>query len=211
MPKYKRTLWTAFLRSCSNGSEIYTIIFPNQLFKNHPALANGRKILIVEEWLFFNQYKFHKQKLVLHRASMQYFKKLLQHNGYEVNYVSATHPHSDVRKLIPHLQEQGITAIYSADVVDDWLSRRMTAACKKCNISLHELITPAFLNTMPEANAYFDSRKSYFQTDFYIAERKKRNILVENGKHPEGGQWSFDADNRSKFPKSETVPLVPEE
>ena len=186
-----------------------TLIFPHQLFKNHPSLVKGRKVVLIEEWLFFHQYSFHKQKLVLHRASMQYYKKLLTHNGYEVDYIASTEPLNDVRNLLSYFQQKGVTAIYCAEVVDDWLLKRLASSCQKSDIAFLENKTPAFLNTMQEANTYFNSRKTYFQTDFYIAERKKRNILIEYDKHPFGGKWSFDADNRNKFPKTEVIPLLP--
>jgi len=48
-----------------------TIIFPHQLFKIHPAIHKNHKVFLIEEELFFNQYNFHKKKLVLHRASMK--------------------------------------------------------------------------------------------------------------------------------------------
>jgi len=162
--------------------------------------------MLVEEWLFFNQFQFHKQKLVLHRATMQYYKSLLMHNGFDVDYVESTDDTSDIRKLVSTLAREKVTDIHFADVADDWLNRRLTSACAKYEIGLSEYETPAFLNTMKEANEYFDGRKSYFQTDFYIAQRKKRNILVEAGKHPVGGKWSYDADNRKKFPKGESIP-----
>lgn len=38
-----------------------TLIFPHQLFKQHPAVSSERKIFLIEEWLFFHQYKFIKQ------------------------------------------------------------------------------------------------------------------------------------------------------
>jgi deoxyribodipyrimidine photolyase-related protein len=186
-----------------------TLIFPHQLFKKHPALKKDRKVILVEEWLFFNQFQFHKQKLVLHRATMQYYKSLLEHNGYEVEYISATKEQCDIRKSIVQFAKKKVTTIHYADVADNWLRRRLRVACGKHKIELKEYTTPAFLNTMKEANDYFDGRKGYFQTDFYIAQRKKRNILVEAGKHPVGGKWSYDADNRKKFPKSETVPALP--
>ena len=55
-----------------------TIIFPHQLFQNHPALQNGRAVYLVEEWLFFRQYNFHRQKLILQRASMKFYEDWLQ-------------------------------------------------------------------------------------------------------------------------------------
>ena len=36
------------------------IIFPNQLFQNSEIIQNKKDTYIIEENLFFNQYKFHK-------------------------------------------------------------------------------------------------------------------------------------------------------
>jgi len=52
------------------------IIYPNQLFKNIEILENS-KVLLVEDPLFFTQYNFHIQKLVLHRASMKFYEQHL--------------------------------------------------------------------------------------------------------------------------------------
>ena len=56
------------------------ILYPNQLFKN---LANfkDKKVLLIEEPLFFTQYEFHIQKLVLHRASMKFYESYLLKNN----------------------------------------------------------------------------------------------------------------------------------
>lgn len=60
------------------------IISPHQLFKNHPALQQGRVVYLVEEWLFFRQYNFHRQKLVVHSASMKFYQNYLQNNNIKV-------------------------------------------------------------------------------------------------------------------------------
>jgi deoxyribodipyrimidine photolyase-related protein len=64
-----------------------TIVFPNQLFKVHPAVEKGREIYLLEEWLYFKQYNFHKQKLVLHRASMKFYEDWLQKQSHTVTYI----------------------------------------------------------------------------------------------------------------------------
>ena len=50
-----------------------TIIFPHQLFSDNPCLKRDRIIYLVEDQWFFwdpvNLIKFHKQKLMLHRAT----------------------------------------------------------------------------------------------------------------------------------------------
>lgn len=185
-----------------------TLVFPHQLFKKHPAVSKDRQVYLIEEELFFNQYTFHKKKLVLHRASMQYYADHLKEQGIKVNYIEATDKLCDVRKLIPHLAKQGTGHIHYAHVADDWLQKRIASACDKHNISIKEYDTPNFLNSAEEVANHFDGKKTYFQTDFYIAQRKQRNILVEGNDKPLGGKWTYDAENRQKFPKTEVVPLL---
>ena len=62
------------------------IIFPHQLFKKNPAVAKGRPIYLIEEFLFFRQYNFHKQKILLHRASMKFYENYLQTLKHKVTF-----------------------------------------------------------------------------------------------------------------------------
>ncbi len=183
-----------------------TLIFPHQLFKEHPALNANRKILLVEEWLFFKQFNFHKQKLILHRASMQFYKDWLENKGYKVEYVSCTDDNCDIRNLTKSLAAKHVDKIHYTDVSDDWLRRRLASSAKKHSIEIIEYTTPYFLNQPLELKAYFDERRSYFQTDFYIQQRRQRRILLDSHHRPEGGKWTYDSDNREKFPKHEIIP-----
>ncbi len=186
-----------------------TLIFPHQLFKEHPSLTKERPVYLVEEWLFFRQYPFHKKKLVLHRASMQFYHQWLQTQGYQVNYIETIDQRNDIRSLIAFLAKLGISHIYMADPADNWLSKRVTENCTKHSINLEVNPSPGFLNTPDEGSAYFNNRKTYFQTDFYKHQRKQRNILLAPDGNPLGGKWTFDTDNRLKFPKKETAPVIP--
>jgi deoxyribodipyrimidine photolyase-related protein len=47
-----------------------------------------------------------------------------------------------------------------------------------------------------------------FQTDFYKYQRQSRAILLEKNNNPVGGKWSFDEENRLKYPKGQTPPKV---
>ena len=185
-----------------------SIVFPNQLFKNHPAIQKGRVVYLIEEALFFRQYNFHQQKLVLHRASMKFYENWLQQNGYAVNYIATTAKENDCRQLVASLAAQKISDIHIAGLTDDWLLKRMQQACSKHSISLHLYDNPNFLNTPQSVDDYFNKKKTYFQTDFYVWQRKQRNILLENDGAPLGGKWTYDADNRQKFPKKEKAPVL---
>ena len=184
------------------------LIFPHQLFKEHPAIRFVDTVYMVEDFLFFNQYQFNKKKLILHRASMQYYADYLLQKGITINYIESTDKLSDIRVLIPELANRKVEHIYYAQVADEWLQTRMKINAEKFDIKLSALKSPDFLNSGDDVADFFDSRKTYFQTDFYIWQRKKRNILLETNDKPIGGKWTYDVENRLKFPKNEIVPLL---
>ena len=102
-----------------------SIIFPHQLFEENPCLRRNRKVFMVEEFLFFRQYKFHKQKLAFHRASMKFYEDFLLKNSFDVEYIDSDNELSDIRKLIPWLQEKDISEIHISEVSDNWLEKRI--------------------------------------------------------------------------------------
>ncbi|WP_461453461.1 cryptochrome/photolyase family protein [Mucilaginibacter sp.] len=189
-------------------SKSISLVFPHQLFKDHPAIHKSRPVYLVEDFLYFNQYNFNKKKLILHRASMKYYEDYLIKKGIVVNYIESNSELSDIRKLIPYLAHQGIAQIYFAQVADDWLDKRLKRQCDEHDILLHENNTPNFLNTLKNVTEYFDNRKKYFQTDFYTWQRKLHNLLIEPNGKPIGGKWTYDSENRLKFPKDGRVPLI---
>jgi len=184
------------------------LIFQHQLFEEHPALDSERVIYLIEEFLFFRQYKFHKQKLVLHRSSMKFYHDYLERKKLKVIYIDSTNELSDVRKLIPHLKQKGIKEIHFADVADNWLEKRINQTAEKFEITIHEYPSPAFLNTKDELKKYFNGKKKYSQTDFYIKQRKKFGILLNEDGSPVGGKWTFDTENRLKYPAAKKPPKV---
>lgn len=185
-----------------------TIIFPHQLFEQHPSLKNSDVIYLVEEFLFFNQYRFHKQKLAFHRASMKFYNSFLSQKGFKVVYIEAGEKLSDVRILIKHLGENGIEKIHVAEITDNWLEKRIDKISTECGIKVHKYDTPGFLNTKREVQQYFTDFKKHSQTKFYIHQRKKFGLLLTKSKKPVGGKWSYDAQNRLKYPIKDPTPEI---
>jgi len=182
------------------------LIFPHQLFKINPLFSHIGDTYLIEEQLFFTQYNFHKQKIALHRASMKYYEHFLLNNKEKVHYIAAQLPEADVRILIEQLYDKNISAIYIINPVDDWLLQRIRKTCQKFNIQLHIEETPMFLNTAAMLSDFFKaSKKKFFQTEFYKQQRISRNILIDGLNNPSGGKWSFDEENRKKFPKGKKV------
>lgn len=190
-------------------SAAISLVFPHQLFQEHPALEKGRTIYLIEEYLFFRQYAFHQQKLVLHRASMQYYQQWLMAQGYRVIYIDTNHPLQDCRELVRQLALEQITEIHISALADDWLGKRMLLSCRKHQIELITHQSPNFLNSQTSVENYFSKRKTYFQTDFYTWQRKERKLLLEADGKPLGGQWTFDSENRKPFPKKGIAPAMP--
>ena len=184
------------------------IIFPHQLYSNHPALSKSTEIYLVEEWLYFKQYPFHKQKIWLHRASMKYYQSWLTEKKHKVHYIDATQPESDIRLLIKEISDKKISKIIFCDPSDDWLLNRIINSSKKHKLQTEVLPNPNFITDLKEANLYFDQKKNYFQTDFYIRQRKTLNILLDDQQKPLGGKWTFDAENREKLPKKISLPTI---
>jgi deoxyribodipyrimidine photolyase-related protein len=182
------------------------ILFPHQLFEDNVLISKCETLYLVEEYLFFGQYKFHKQKIAFHRASMKGYASYLQGKGIEVHYIEAIDPLSDVRKLIPFLKEKGVNSLVYLDTTDDWLEQRLHTACKAQQVELTQYPTPMFLNSAAEIAAYFVGKKRMFQTDFYKHQRLRRKILLESDQKPIGGKWSFDEENRLKYAKGKTPP-----
>lgn len=182
------------------------LVFPHQLFQFSPLFAVEGTFYLVEEFLFFRQYNFHKQKIAFHRATMKYYENFLLEKNFSVNYVHTTEKTSDIRVLILHLHSLGVQSIVLIDPVDDWLLRRVKNSCSKLNIKITVLESPMFLNTTQELELFFKpSKKKFFQTEFYKQERIKRKILIDKSGEPAGGQWTFDVDNRKKYPKGKPI------
>ncbi len=186
------------------------LLFPHQLFENNPLLAYPGEIFLVEEVLFFRQFKFHQQKIAFHRATMKYYEQYLLGLGRSVTYVEATEARADVRVLLADLKTAGLEKGVVIDPVDDWLLRRLTKGCTTLGLKLTVLDSPMFLNSRAELAAYFKAgRKRFFQTDFYKQQRLQRQLLLDAAGGPLGGQWSFDADNRRPYPKGKKAVQPP--
>ncbi len=174
------------------------ILFPHQLFEDNVLVSKCETLYLVEEYLFFRQYKFHKQKIAFHRASMKGYASYLQGKGIDIHYIEAIDPLSDVRKLIPFLKEKGVNPWpISTPPTIGWTTLARLAR----QVDLTQYPTPMFLNSAAEIAAYFAGKKRMFQTDFYKHQRLRRKILLESDQKPIGGKWSFDEENRLKYAK----------
>ncbi len=178
---------------------------PHQLFAEHLEAPKGTAFVLVEHDLLFRQYRFHAQKLVLHRASMQRFADRLEEAGFEVRYVESD-AHTPSREALGRvLAELDPTEVAAYDVVDDWLGQDLAPVVTEWRE------TPNFLTDRPTLRSYFGDgqgpRRGARMQHFYAWQRQRLDVLV-TGDQPVGGRWSYDEENRKKLPRGHPVPDV---
>lgn len=188
-------------------SKKINLIFPHQLFKESELLNNGNEVYLIEEYLFFKQYLFHKQKIAFHRASMKSYQHYLEEKGITVNYIDSQNELSDIRVFSKEIKSRNINSISLIDPTDFWLEKRIREISE--NRALQFIDSPLFLNTKKDLATFFKpDKKSFFQTTFYKQQRKRLNILIDKDEQPTGGKWTYDSENRKKYPKGKTPPNI---
>lgn len=184
------------------------LIYPHQLFPDHPALAGAKQAVIVEEPLLFSQYRFHCQKLIFHRASMRRFGEELRKQGVSVHFISASEL-EDTAAIADVLVRLGIRSVQYVDPCDDWLSTRLASGLERREIDAVVLDDPHFLTPSRVIEDFSAGKRRLFFTEFYVEQRKRLGILLDGRGKPVGGKWSFDPANRKRLPKDIAIPPRP--
>ena len=192
------------------------LIFPHQIFKQHPGLKeNPDSVVLIEDSLFFGDAnhpaKFHKQKLWMHRASMKRYEQKLLDEGYRVNYIEHDWRPNSLQRALRKACPKKKQLLLAMDPVDFLLRkrlRRFESAHPSIEVQLIE--SNAFLNSSAENAEYRSGKKRWFMADFYKWQRRRLNVLMD-GDEPAGGKWSFDEANRKKVPKKllSEIPPIP--
>jgi deoxyribodipyrimidine photolyase-related protein len=198
------------------------LFFPHQLVIPDPGFMAskvvkktdkkpGLRAWIVEEWLFFGQYHFHKQKLIHQRACMKAFAEELQGLGWEVKYINAHDAQAQADKLPEYLlNHHGIKEVTAYRCSDDWLEKKLLRASAKWGLVITWLPNPLFIDQPQDTTSWFQGRKRFLQADYYRKQRIKLGILVDaRSGEPTGGQWSYDEDNRKTYPTDSVPPSPP--
>lgn len=189
------------------------LLYPNQLFAVE-YLPKVDIVYVIEDPLYFGtdeQYPiaFHKQKLVLHRASMRrYVEEQLWANEIDVEYIELV----DVQnsgEVLSHAQKAGANLVYMFDPCDYELEKRLHTALATNVTSpfeLRVLPTPNFMLRKGEVEEFFADKTQHLFAPFYQWQRERFNILIDKKYKPEGGKWSYDVENRKKLPADQQPP-----
>ena len=177
------------------------LIFPNQLFPLKMInYLEYNKIYIIEEPRYFTDFKFHKLKLMYHRASMKKYYNEIE-KKITVKYIDFDKVSDEFYKKL----DKNTTTYFNP--IDHDLLKKLSKLLNKAIMidNLNFLLTP---NEIIENKKYFFTNNKYSHDNFYKFQRKKLNILMKDNNsqdhdnNPEGNKWSFDTENRQALPKN---------
>jgi deoxyribodipyrimidine photolyase-related protein len=191
-----------------------TLVFPHQLFADHPSLSKDWPVYLIEEPLFYGTDRqqplpqLHPYKPVLHRAALLAFQEKLEEDGYRVISLSLPAQAATTGDQLAKLPLASLERLHLAEVCDYLVRRRLERFAKRENLELVIAPSPNFLSPSDFLDSQFPEGKKPFMARFYKNQRQRLAILM-SGDEPEGGHYSFDEDNRQKLPEDHPVPDEP--
>jgi len=178
-----------------------TIIYPHQLFAHSPATSAGRIIYLVEEPFLLTHNPIHRQKLILHKLTLDAYQKKLESAGFTIVRLSIL-TYSTTASMFARIKADGVTTMHIVDTTDYYLEQ----AIKQSGIARVIYDSPLFILSKDEAMKRFIGSKKFMAT-FYKQLRRDKKILLNADGTPTGGKWSLDADNRKKLPNNVELPV----
>ena len=192
-----------------------TLVFPHQLFQEHPSLAEGSPDYLMEDPLFYGTDihqplpRLHPFKRILHRGSLLAYQAYLEGLGFEVHLIHLPESESCTEDQLSKLPLTDLECIHLAEPADNLLERRLRRFAESHEIKLRVSASPNFLSPAAFLDEQFPEGKKPFMARFYQRQRERMGILMEADGSPVAGQYSFDEDNRKKLPRNHPVPAEP--
>lgn len=188
------------------------LILGDQLFaaaRLRQAAPEVSELFMAEDEGLCTHYRYHQHKLVLFLASMRHAARALEHEGFKVTYHALPLKGSDspfLGKLDTWLKTRKISELHSFEVSDRFFEHELKTHLEKRKIQWITYPTPGFLTPRAEFKSYLQSGKKPFMKTFYERQRRRLGILMDADGEPEGGQFSFDVDNRESLPGDLKIP-----
>ncbi len=185
------------------------LLYPHQLYPLS-LLPQVDAVIMIEDPLFFGNdqefpTKFHKQKIILHRASMRrYVKEQLWANDIDVEYIESGSLFSSA-EVFDRAHKFGKLFVF--DPVHEILTKRLLEARRTSSNApeLEFLPSPQFLLKDQEVREYFQKSHNGVFDDFYKWQRERFNVLITKDYKPEGDKWAHQP-HATKLQENHTLP-----
>jgi deoxyribodipyrimidine photolyase-related protein len=189
------------------------VVLGNQLFP--PACLRDLEVssvFMAEDLGLCTYVRHHQQKVVLFLSAMRSHADALTDAGFDVHYQRLDDGRVDQdqayeQRLVAYCQREGIDEVVYFEIEDRAFEKRFIQTLEQAGIELDERQSPMFVTSREELAKRLEGKKRPFMADFYKHQRRRLDLLM-TGDKPEGGQWSFDGDNRKKLPKSHMPPEI---
>ncbi len=149
-----------------------------------------------------------KQRTVLFLSAMRHFAQALRDEGIRVIYraltpdPAATPDSSLAEELAATLAQQPVQRVRLVEPGEHRLKTELLACLQQAG-QAHDLLPDThFLCSSEEFAAHARGRKQLRMEYFYREMRRRHGVLMQDDGEPVGGEWNFDAENRSAFPAS---------
>lgn len=190
------------------------LILGDQLNAGHSWLRERRDdviYLLMEVHSETDYVRHHAQKVLAIFAAMRGFAAALQAAGHHVHYLRIGDPHnrqSLAANLAQVATELGIQHIERIEADEYRVEQALDQAIAALGLPSQTVSAEHFLLERREIAAQFASKVPRMAT-FYRAIRLRFRLLLDAAGEPVGGQWSYDADNREKWPGTPAAPAWP--
>ncbi len=187
------------------------ITLNNQLFATDYIKKNYKEkdpliVFLKEDHELLTYHQFHKHRMILYLSALRNYKVELELKKFKTDYYPL---HLDQKKkiesfettVLASIKKNKISKVFMFEIEDKFIEKRILDLLKKSKIDHVIWPSPMFLTSRDEFQNYLKKSKKPFMKVFYEQQRKRLNILVDKKNEPDGGQWSFDAENRLPLPE----------
>ncbi len=187
-------------------------ILGDQLWLGNPALADfdpaQDRVVMIEALGESSQVAWsHKARTALFLSAMRHFSAQLQAQGYPVTYLNLGDDPATpdlLARLDAVVAQLAPQSVHACEPGEYRLQQGLLARGVHLHADTH------FICPLADFNRWAAGYKSSLRMEFFYRQmRAKHGILMANAKDPEGGQWNYDADNRSAYPKTGPGTIAP--
>ncbi|MGB3618026.1 MAG: cryptochrome/photolyase family protein [Catalinimonas sp.] len=189
------------------------VVLGNQLFPDHAPLhpTADTHFFMAEDVGLCTHFRYHKHKLMLFLSAMRSHADELR-KQHEVTYwtLTADNRHlSYEEKLRQTLADLHVRRVVTYEPEDKFFARRLRQFAREEDVEIEFVEAQGFLTTRGQFREYLDGehRQTRMQY-FYQWQRRRLGVLIDAAGKPEGGKWSYDAENRKALPKQIDIPTV---
>ncbi|MEO1079319.1 MAG: cryptochrome/photolyase family protein [Pseudomonadota bacterium] len=197
------------------SKRILRLVLGDQLGGASPVLSDAdpaRDVVLMAEVAEEATYVRHnRHKIVLIFSAMRHFAQALRERGFTVEYRRFEEGLPSLRAAVEEaLKKHTFEALALTAPGEYRLLAEVQGWEGELDIPVLLREDTRFLCPTADFDSWASGRKQLRMEYFYRDMRRRYEILIDADGEPEGGQWNYDADNRSGWRGRESVPDRPE-